>query len=140
MHLHKCRYALNGKQRLVSSALEVAHGTSMKYRRSLFLLAGASFAQQQTAPLIGQVTDSSGAAVPGMQTSLPGRVITDQTVEDCSFNGRNTFCLIALTPRRNISQFAYVQFGDVTINATWDTNFSINCGCALDHYKEIFRK
>ena len=180
-----------------------------------FLLASASFAQQQTASLTGQVTDSTGAAVPGAQvtvadtqrgfttavvtdqrgdylfpelepsdhyqisviktgfkstvqtnvtlqiaqsakidlkvaigdvtdsvtvtsaapqldtqTSSLGQVITGNTVENLPLNGRSTFRLIALTPGVTFSQSAYGQFGDVAVNSTWDTNFSINGGRA----------
>ena len=181
----------------------------------LFLVASMSFAQQQTASLTGQVTDATGAAVPGAQvvvsdpnrgvkvtvttdargsylipelepsdhyqiavskpgfketmqrdvilqvaqsakidlkvdvgdvsesvtvstappqldtqTSSLGQVITGQTVEDLPLNGRSTFRLIALTPGVTFSQSAYGQFGDVAVNSTWDTNFSINGGRA----------
>jgi hypothetical protein len=193
----------------------------MKYRWSLFsffsilLLTGSAFAQQQTASLTGQVTDSTGAAIPGAQvtvgdplrgtkitvstdergnyifpelqpgdhyqiavtkqgfkatvqrdvilqvaqaakidfkvdigdvnqsvtvsaappqldtqTSSLGQVITGQTVENLPLNGRSTFRLIALTPGVTFSQSAYGQFGDVAVNTTWDTNFSINGGRA----------
>jgi hypothetical protein len=182
---------------------------------SILLFANASFAQQQTASLTGQVTDSSGAVVPGAQvtisdplrgaritettdergnyifpelqpddhyqiavtkqgfketvqrdvilqvaqaakidfkvdigdvsqsvtvsaappqldtqTSSLGQVITGQTVENLPLNGRSTFRLIALTPGVTFSQSAYGQFGDVAVNTTWDTNFSINGGRA----------
>ncbi len=62
------------------------------------------------------------------QTSSLGQVITGQTVENLPLNGRSTFRLIALTPGVTFSQSAYGQFGDVAVNTTWDTNFSINGG------------
>ncbi len=64
------------------------------------------------------------------QTSSMGQVITGQTVEDLPLNGRSTFRLIALTPGVTFSQSAYGQFGDVAVNTTWDTNFTINGGRA----------
>lgn len=64
------------------------------------------------------------------QTSSLGQVITGQTVEALPLNGRSTFRLIALTPGVTFSQSAYGQFGDVPVNTTWDTNFSINGGRA----------
>lgn len=179
------------------------------------LLGSVSFAQQQTASLTGQVTDSTGAAIPGAQvtvgnpekgtkvtvttdergnylipelepadhyqitvtkagfkstiqrdvvlqiaqsakidlkvdvgdvnesvtvtgeppqldtqTSSLGQVITGATVDNLPLNGRSTFRLIALTPGVTFSQSAYGQFGDVAVNSTWDTNFSINGGRA----------
>ena len=182
---------------------------------AVILLTPVSFAQQQTASLTGQITDSTGAAVPGAQvtvadpergtkvtvttdergnylipeidpgdhyqiavsktgfketiqhdvvlqiaqaakidlkvdigdvsesitvtgappqldtqTSSLGQVITGQTVNDLPLNGRSTFRLIALTPGVTFSQSAYGQFGDVAVNSTWDTNFSINGGRA----------
>jgi len=62
------------------------------------------------------------------QTSSLGQVITGQTVESLPLNGRSTFRLIALTPGVTFSQSAYGQFGDVPVNSTFDTNFSINGG------------
>lgn len=64
------------------------------------------------------------------QTSSIGQVITGQTVEDLPLNGRSTFRLIALTPGVVFNQSAYGNFGDVPVNTTFDTNFSINGGRA----------
>ena len=64
------------------------------------------------------------------QTSSLGQVISGRTVENLPLNGRSTFRLIALTPGVTFSQSAYGQFGDVAVNSTWDTNFSINGGRA----------
>lgn len=64
------------------------------------------------------------------QTSSMGQVITGDTVRDLPLNGRSTFRLIALTPGVTFSQSAYGQFGDVPVNSTWDTNFTINGGRA----------
>lgn len=55
-------------------------------------------------------------------------MITGQTVEALPLNGRSTFRLIALTPGVTFQRSAYGQFGDVPVNSTWDTNFSINGG------------
>jgi hypothetical protein len=76
------------------------------------------------------VTVSSAPPQLDTQTSSMGQVITGQTVESLPLNGRSTFRLIALTPGVTFSQSAYGQFGDVTVNSTWDTNFSINGGRA----------
>ena len=83
---------------------------------------------------LGEITESVtiSSAPPQLdtQTSSLGQVITGQTVENLPLNGRSTFRLIALTPGVTFSQSAYGQFGDVAVNSTWDTNFSINGGRA----------
>ena len=83
---------------------------------------------------VGDVTESVNVtgAPPQLdtQTSSMGQVITGDTVANLPLNGRSTFRLIALTPGVTFSQSAYGQFGDVAVNSTWDTNFSINGGRA----------
>ena len=83
---------------------------------------------------VGEVSDSvtvTGAPpLLDTQTSSIGQVITGQTVEDLPLNGRSTFRLIALTPGVTFNRSAYGQFGDVAVNSTFDTNFSINGGRA----------
>jgi hypothetical protein len=83
---------------------------------------------------VGEVTQSvtvTGAPpLLDTQTSSIGQVITGQTVQDLPLNGRSTFRLIALTPGVVFNQSAYGQFGDVPVNSTFDTNFSINGGRA----------
>jgi hypothetical protein len=74
------------------------------------------------------ITVSGASPQLDTQTSSFGQVITGQTVENLPLNGRSTFRLIALTPGVTFSQSAYGQFGDVPVNSTWDTNFSINGG------------
>jgi hypothetical protein len=76
------------------------------------------------------VTVSSDPPQLDTQTSSMGQVISGQTVENLPLNGRSTFRLIALTPGVTFSQSAYGQFGDVAVNTTWDTNFTINGGRA----------
>lgn len=76
------------------------------------------------------VTVSSDPPQLDTQTSSLGQVITGQTVENLPLNGRSTFRLIALTPGVTFSPSAYGQFGDVAVNTTWDTNFTINGGRA----------
>jgi hypothetical protein len=83
---------------------------------------------------VGEVTQSvtvTGAPpLLDTQTSSIGQVITGQTVQDLPLNGRSSFRLIALTPGVVFNQSAYGQFGDIAINSTFDTNFSINGGRA----------
>lgn len=76
------------------------------------------------------VTVSSAPPLLDTQTSSLGQVITGQTVENLPLNGRSSFRLIALTPGVTFSTSAHGQFGDVPVNSTWDTNFSINGGRA----------
>lgn len=62
------------------------------------------------------------------QTSSIGEVITARAVSSLPLNGRSSFRLIQLTPGVTFNQSAYGQFGDVAVNTTWDTNFSISGG------------
>lgn len=62
------------------------------------------------------------------QTSSIGQVISARTITRLPLNGRSSFRLIQLTPGVIFNQSAYGQFGDVPVNTTWDTNFSINGG------------
>ncbi len=64
------------------------------------------------------------------QTSSIGQVIEARTIANLPLNGRSSFRLIQLTPGVTFNQAAYGQFGDVPVNTTWDTNFSINGGQA----------
>lgn len=64
------------------------------------------------------------------QTSSVGQVIEARTITALPLNGRSSFRLIQLTPGVTFNQAAYGQFGDVPVNTTWDTSFSINGGQA----------
>ena len=64
------------------------------------------------------------------QTSSIGQVIAARTITNLPLNGRSSFRLIQLTPGVTFNQAAYGQFGDVPVNTTWDTNFSVNGGQA----------
>lgn len=74
------------------------------------------------------VTVTAAEPLLDTQTSSLGQVITGQTVEALPLNGRSSFRLIQLTPGVTFNRSAYGQFGDVPVNTTWDTNFSINGG------------
>lgn len=56
--------------------------------------------------------------------------IESRTIAALPLNGRSSFRLIQLTPGVTFSQAAYGQFGDVPVNTTWDTSFSVNGGQA----------
>ena len=77
-----------------------------------------------------EITVTTAPPALDTQTSSIGQVITGQTIEDLPLNGRSTFRLIALTPGVTFNQSAFGQFGDVAVNTTFDTNFSINGGRA----------
>lgn len=64
------------------------------------------------------------------QTSSVGQVIESRTIAALPLNGRSSFRLIQLTPGVTFNQAAYGQFGDVPVNTTWDTSFSVNGGQA----------
>jgi len=83
---------------------------------------------------IGSSTETivvtSAAPLLDQETSSIGQVINTTTITNLPLNGRSSFRLIQLTPGVNFNQSAYGQFGDVPVNTTWDTNFSINGGQA----------
>jgi len=76
------------------------------------------------------VTVSGAPPLLDTQTSSIGQVIAARTISSLPLNGRSSFRLIQLTPGVTFNQAAYGQFGDVPVNTTWDTNFSINGGQA----------
>lgn len=74
------------------------------------------------------VSVDSDAIQVDTQTSSLGQTIAGDTVADLPLNGRSTFRLIELTPGVTFSDSAQGQFGDVPVNTTWDSTFSINGG------------
>ena len=111
----------------------IVPGFKAELRKNVILQVSQS-AKIDFALQIGEATESvtvTGAEpLLNTQTSSIGQVITGQTVEDLPLNGRSTFRLIALTPGVTFNQSAYGNFGDVPVNTTFDTNFSINGGRA----------
>jgi hypothetical protein len=57
-----------------------------------------------------------------------GQVVDNQKVTSLPLNGRSSFRLVELTPGYTPSPGANGQFGDIPVNTTWDSNFSINGG------------
>lgn len=64
------------------------------------------------------------------QTSSVGQVITEQSIAGLPLNGRSSFRLIQLTPGVTFNQAANGQFGDASVNTTFDSDFSISGGRA----------
>jgi len=100
--------------------------------RSDITLEVAQVAQVNFSLAVGSSTQTvmvSGAPpLLDTQTSSIGQVIAARTITNLPLNGRSSFRLIQLTPGVTFNQSAYGQFGDVPVNTTWDTNFSINGG------------
>jgi hypothetical protein len=71
---------------------------------------------------------SAQAALLDEQTSSLGQLIDNTKIQNIPLNGRSTFRLVQLTPGILTTQGADGQFGDIPVNTTWDTNFSINGG------------
>ena len=92
----------------------------------------AQVAQVDLTLTVGSVSQSvSVTGAPPLldtQTSSIGQVISERTIVNLPLNGRSSFRLIQLTPGVTFSQAAYGQFGDVPVNTTFDTQFSINGG------------
>ena len=57
-----------------------------------------------------------------------GQVVDNQKVTSLPLNGRSSFRLVELTPGYIPTPGASGQFGDIPVNTTWDSNFSINGG------------
>jgi hypothetical protein len=57
-----------------------------------------------------------------------GQVVDNQKITSLPLNGRSAFRLVELTPGYLGTAGANGQFGDIAVNTTWDSNFSINGG------------
>jgi len=57
-----------------------------------------------------------------------GQVVDNEKVTSLPLNGRSSFRLVELTPGYIPTPGASGQFGDIPVNTTWDSNFSINGG------------
>jgi hypothetical protein len=114
--------------------LKVSKNGFKETTRTNIILQVAQTAQVNITLAVGASTESvtvTGAPpLLDAETSSIGQVITSHTITNLPLNGRSSFRLIQLTPGVNFNQSAYGQFGDVPVNTTWDTNFSINGGQA----------
>jgi hypothetical protein len=102
--------------------------------RNNITLQVAQTAQVNLSLAVGASTEtvlvSSAPPLLDTETSSIGQVIASRTITSLPLNGRSSFRLIQLTPGVTFNQAAYGQFGDVPVNTTWDTDFSINGGQA----------
>ncbi|MBK7927704.1 MAG: TonB-dependent receptor [Bryobacterales bacterium] len=90
---------------------------------------------------VGGVTESievsAQAALLDAQTSSLGQIIDNTKIQNIPLNGRSAFRLVQLTPGVLTTTAAFGQFGDIPVNTTWDTNFSINGGRAQSNEVQI---
>lgn len=90
---------------------------------------------------VGAVNDSvevsAQAALLDAQTSSLGQLIDNSKIQNIPLNGRSAFRLVQLTPGVLGTRAAGGQFGDIPVNTTWDTNFSINGGRAQSNEIQI---
>ena len=98
---------------------------------------GVTLAVDQVARLdfvlqVGQMTQAVEvtAAAPILQqdSSALGQVVDTSKIANIPLNGRSPFRLVQLTPGVLSTPAANGQFGDLAVNTTWDSNFSINGG------------
>ncbi len=90
---------------------------------------------------VGAVTEkievNAQAALLDEQTSSLGQLIDNAKIQNIPLNGRSAFRLVQLTPGILSTRAASGQFGDIPVNTTWDTNFSINGGRAQSNEIQI---
>ncbi|MBS1824383.1 MAG: TonB-dependent receptor [Acidobacteria bacterium] len=90
---------------------------------------------------VGGVTEkievNAQAALLDEQTSSLGQLIDNTKIQNIPLNGRSAFRLVQLTPGILSTRAASGQFGDIPVNTTWDTNFSINGGRAQSNEIQI---
>jgi hypothetical protein len=83
---------------------------------------------------VGAITESVQVTAPApildQETSALGQLIDSTKIANIPLNGRSSFRLVQLTPGLISAPSAGGQFGDIPVNTTWDTNFSINGGRA----------
>jgi hypothetical protein len=128
------RYALPLLPPAEGYEVSVSKAGFKEAKRGGIILQVAQTAQVNIALEVGSSTETvvvtSAAPLLDQETSSIGQVINTTTITNLPLNGRSSFRLIQLTPGVNFNQSAYGQFGDVPVNTTWDTNFSINGGQA----------
>lgn len=90
---------------------------------------------------VGGVTEtievSAQTAMLDEQTSSLGQLIDNTKIQNIPLNGRSPFRLVQLTPGILTTRAADGQFGDIPVNTTWDTNFSINGGRSQSNEVQI---
>ncbi|MEP7363487.1 MAG: carboxypeptidase regulatory-like domain-containing protein [Acidobacteriota bacterium] len=93
--------------------------------------------QLQVGALTESIEVSAQAALLDAQTSSLGQIIDNTKIQNMPLNGRSAFRLVQLTPGILTTTAAGGQFGDIPVNTTWDTNFSINGGRAQSNEVQI---
>ncbi|MEO7653061.1 MAG: carboxypeptidase-like regulatory domain-containing protein, partial [Bryobacteraceae bacterium] len=90
---------------------------------------------------VGGVNESvevtAAAPILDQETSSLGQLIDSAKIASIPLNGRSTFRLVHLTPGLISAPSAGGQFGDIPVNTTWDTNFSINGGRSQSNEVQI---
>lgn len=128
------RYALPLLPPAEGYQLRISRDGFKEATRSGIVLQVAQTAQVNFSLEVGSSTETvvvtAAAPLLDAETSSIGQVINSTTITNLPLNGRSSFRLIQLTPGVTFNQAAYGQFGDVPVNTTWDTDFSINGGQA----------
>jgi hypothetical protein len=115
-------------------SLTVAKAGFAESIRSGITLEVAQVAQVDIALTVGSisqnVTVTGAPPLLDTETSSVGQVLEAKSIASLPLNGRSSFRLIQLTPGVTFNQAANGQFGDVPVNTTWDSDFSVNGGRA----------
>lgn len=114
--------------------ITVSQSGFQEVKREGITLQVAQLAQIDLRLTVGAVTEmvtvTGAPPLLDTETSSVGEVIPTLAISGLPLNGRSSFRLIKLTPGVTFNQSANGQFGDVPVNTTWDTNFSISGGQA----------
>ena len=94
-------------------------------------------AQVNAALLLGTaqqtVTVVEAAPLLDTETASLGQVVNGTTIENLPLNGRQVSRLVQLTPGILATPATGGQFHDISVNTTFDSNFSINGGRAANN-------
>ena len=114
--------------------LKVTREGFEQYSRSGITLQVNQTAQVNAALALGSTKQSVNvvAAAPLLDTETAslGQVVSRTTIANLPLNGRQVFRLVTLTPGILSTPATGGQFRDISVNTTFDSNFSINGGRA----------
>jgi len=82
----------------------------------------------EVGPLTETVEVSERAPLLSSESASLGQIVDGSKIQSIPLNGRSPFRLVQLTPGILSAPAASGQFGDIPVNTTWDSNFSINGG------------